>query len=189
MGYTTDYFGEVSVEPPLNQAEIEYLDSFARSRRMDRELGPYFVDGRDEGPGPDKIYDHNCPPVGQPGLWCQWVPEHNGTVIQWDGGEKFYNAQEWMKYIIDHFLKPDCLAKDTLLFLQANHICSGEIFARGEEIDDTWYLIVENNKVFTAPQKVNVGAKEAVDWDTVGGKSAEWGYRARREERERDAAG
>ena len=45
MGYTTDFSGHVTVEPPLNDVEVAFLSKFAETRRMDREEGPYFVDG------------------------------------------------------------------------------------------------------------------------------------------------
>lgn len=45
MGYTTTFEGSVSVVPPLNDQEIEFLNKFAETRRMRRNSGPYFVDG------------------------------------------------------------------------------------------------------------------------------------------------
>src|SRR5690606_24127779 len=118
-------------------------------RRMNRKNGPYFVAGTgDYGQGDDPgIINFNQPPEGQPGLWCQWVPTGDGTATVWDGGENFYDSDDWMEYIIDHFLKPGALAKDKLPFLQANHICNGNIDAQGEETDDRWRLVVKNNKV------------------------------------------
>ena len=147
MGYTTEFSGSISIEPPLNEDEIAYLEKFARTRRMNRKKGPYFVDGSGfagQGHDPD-IIDCNQPPPGQPGLWCQWVPDGDG--IEWDGGEKFYDSAEWMKYIIDHFLRPGAHAASELPFLQANHTCNGVIKAQGEDIDDRWKLIVEDNEV------------------------------------------
>ena len=52
-----------------------------------------------------------------------------------------------MQYLIDHFLKPNAIAKDALPFLQANHTLNGEIFAQGEEPDDVWKLVVTDNVV------------------------------------------
>jgi hypothetical protein len=157
MGYTTEFSGHVTVEPPLNQEEIDYLNAFSRSRRVKRTRGPYFAEDFDSGvwrqegpisPGKqDDVIDGNSPPEGQPGLWCQWVPSDDGTRIEWDGGEKFYSSVEWMSYSINHFLKPDCYAKGELPFLQANHICNGEIEAEGEESGDVWKLVVTNNRV------------------------------------------
>ena len=104
MGYTTDFVGRIDVVPALNAEEIEYINKFADTRRMDRANGPYFVDGDEQDNGPDVIYDHNSPPEGQPGLWCHWVPNDDGTAIEWDGGEKFNHSAEWMAYLIEHFL-------------------------------------------------------------------------------------
>lgn len=41
----------------------------------------------------------------QPGFWCQWTPNDEGNILAWDGGEKFYNYVEWLKYYIEHFFK------------------------------------------------------------------------------------
>ena len=149
MGYTTDFDGEVSIDPPLNAEEISFLRKFNNTRRMAREKGPYYVDGSGMC-GQDResdITDYNSPPRGQPGLWCQWIPSDDGTIIVWDGGEKFYNAEEWMEYIIDHFLAPNAKAKKQLPFLQANHTVNGTIHAQGEERGDIWAIVVTDNIV------------------------------------------
>lgn len=151
MGYTTEFSGSVRVDPPLNEEEVAFLTKFSGTRRMNRTNGPYFVDGTGyagQGDDPD-IIGFNQPPPGQPSLWCQWVPTDDSAGIEWDGGEKFYDAAEWMQYIIDHFLKPGAYAKSQLPFLQANHVVSGVIEAQGEEMDDRWKLVVEGNKVST----------------------------------------
>ena len=155
MGYTTEFSGSVKIEPPLSAAEIAFLTKFNQTRRMDRKNGPYFVEGSgDFGQAQDPdVIDYNRPPSGQPGLWCQWTPSEDGTSIEWDGGEKFYNAAEWMKYLIDHFLKPDCVAKSALPFL-TGHACNGEIEAEGEEPGDRWRLIVADNVVSVASGEV-----------------------------------
>ena len=151
MGYTTEFFGHVAVDPPLFEEEITFLMKFSRTRRMNRTNGPYFVDGNGfmgQDRDPD-IIDYNNPPTGQPGLWCQWVPTDDGAGIEWDGGQKFYDSVEWMKYLIDHFIGSDPLAKGTLPFLNA-HTVNGRIRAEGEDRDDNWTLVVENNVVSIA---------------------------------------
>ena len=150
MGYTTEFVGSISITPPLNQQEIDYLEKFSETRRMDCEQGPYYVDrgglaGQDNSdPG---IRDYNRPPAGQPGLWCNWVPTEDGTAIQWNEAEKFYNSKEWMAYLIDHFLRSGAHAAGELHFLQANHVLNGTIKAQGEDIEDRWKLVVEDNVV------------------------------------------
>jgi hypothetical protein len=133
MGYTTEFSGRVEVIPPLDKEEIEFLTKFSRTRRMARRKGPYFVDGAGfAGQSHEAdVTDYNEPPAGQPSLWCQWIPTEDGAFIQWDGGEKFYGSSDWMKYIIEHFLKPDAIGRGELRFLKP-HICNGEIEASGE---------------------------------------------------------
>lgn len=124
MGYTTTFRGRIEIQPPLNEHEIKYLKDFAGTRRMNRNLGPYFTDTGDgdggflSGHGQSRredIIDYNSPFPGddagnlaQPGLWCQWVPTDDGTALVWDGVEKFYHSREWMEYIIHTFLRPGC---------------------------------------------------------------------------------
>lgn len=150
MGYTTDFEGRIEIEPALNAEEIAYLNKFSDSRRMDRENGPYFVDGSGmsgQGGGPDEVYEHNHPHPSQPGLWCQWVPTDDGTALVWDCGEKFSESAEWMQYIMDHFIGFSPAAKSVLPFLQG-HCCNGTISAQGEDPSDSWLLEVRDNQVF-----------------------------------------
>ncbi|MFB6881438.1 hypothetical protein ACFCY8_11465 [Streptomyces noursei] len=153
LGYTTEFTGTVTVSPPLNAHEIAYLRKFACTRRMMRTRGPYFADGSGsfgQGNDPD-IIDFNRPPQGQPGLWCQWVPTGDGAGIEWDEDEKFYDAEEWMRYLIDHFLRPGAHAQRHAEFekFTFNHTVDGEIYAQGEDPEDQWILYVTDNTVTT----------------------------------------
>jgi hypothetical protein len=149
MGYQTDFDGQINIVPPLNEKEIAYLNNFSKSRRMDCEQGPYYVDRGGfmgqlhEDP---MIRNYNQPPEGQPNLWCQWVPTEDGTAIVWDEGEKFYESDKWMKYLIEHFLGENPKAKSELSFLEG-HTLNGTIEAMGEKHDDRWDLIVRDNVV------------------------------------------
>lgn len=148
MGYSTDFSGEILVEPPLSAEEIAHLNKFSTTRRMDCIKGPYYIDGTGLF-GQDSeadVRDSNQPPKGQPGLWCQWVPSEDGKAIGWDGNEKFYHADKWMEYIITHFVGSAPLAKTSLPFLQG-HTLNGTILAQGEDITDRWQLIVKCNIV------------------------------------------
>jgi hypothetical protein len=152
VGYHTEFEGRVYITPPLNPQEIAYLTEFSETRRMKREMGPYFIGGTGyAGQGRDKdIEDYNSPPSGQPGLWCGWEPTEDGTAIKWNRREKFYSSTEWMRYLIDHFLKPSGLAKETPGFegFTFDHTVAGVIHAEGEEEEDIWDLVVWNNHVW-----------------------------------------
>jgi hypothetical protein len=160
MGYTTEFSGSIAVDPPLDEAEIKYLRKFTETRRMNRRKGPYYVDGAGfmgQYREPD-VTDYNQPPKGQPGLWCHWVPTDDGTAIEWDGGEKFYDSEEWMAYLIEHFIGSNPLAKPQLPFLRS-HVLNGTIDAQGEESDDRWRLVVKDNAVSAVSGKWS--------WDTT----------------------
>lgn len=71
----------------------------------------------------------------QPGLWCQWVPNVDGSEIEWDGGEKFTEYEEWLNYIIRHFLAP------------WGYQLNGEMGWSGDESEDHGVLYVRDNVV------------------------------------------
>lgn len=167
MGYTTYFDGAVEIVPPLNEQEVAYLEKFANTRRMHRKNGPYFVDGKGFA-GQDReddVIDYNRPDPSQPGLWCQWTPgvsrDAEGNEVhdrvEWDEGEKFYDATEWMRYLVDHFIGENPLAKlnnpEEFSFLQG-HICNGTIHAEGEEPGDIWKIVVKDNVVTKHQAKV-----------------------------------
>lgn len=160
MGYHTDFSGEFTCTPALTPEQVAYLKAFNETRRMRRNTtqtvklpdpkreavglpvgidGGYFVGapgfmGEDHTPD---VTDHNRPPSGQPGLWCQWTPSEDGTLIVWDEGEKFYDYVDWIKYLITHFLTPWGVK------------LNGTVDWAGEEQGDIGKIIVENNSVRT----------------------------------------
>ena len=156
MGYSTQYWGVVYVHPVLNASERRYLSTFATTRRMASTLGPYYV-GRPGPYGQDHtpdIIDDNAPPEGQPNLWCQWVPTLDGVALQWNGQEKFYDADLWMRYLIDHFLREGAVASDEadpqFLDFGFNHRCNGMVFALAVPeggVIDAWRIDVVDNAV------------------------------------------
>jgi hypothetical protein len=108
MGYTTDFDGQFELDKPLTVSQVETLKAFADERH----------DGQ-----------------GFPGIWCQWVANHDGTGICWDGNEKFYNYTEWLAYVIENFLDKWGLT------------LNGEVTWQGEDAGDIGMLRVVNNDV------------------------------------------
>jgi len=158
MGYTTDFEGHFAITPPLTPEHRCYLLAFSGTRRMQREAhlvekyrdrdrslvglpvgleGGYFVGGGGyAGQANDaSIIDYNHPPTGQPGLWCQWVPNDDGSRLEWNGAEKFYYYVEWLEYLIEHFFTP------------WGYVLNGVVRWRGEDFDDIGRLIVDHNVV------------------------------------------
>lgn len=136
MGFTTVFWGAVGIAPALNRRERSYLRRFAAIRRQRTSAGPYHAEPggllawRRRRP---EILDHDTPPEGQPNLWCQWVPARGGAELRWDGREKFYDAADWMRYLVDHFLRPGALAAGAgdprLAGFTFDHRCDGTVFA------------------------------------------------------------
>lgn len=161
MGYSTDFYGHFTVDPPLKAEHAAYLRAFNNTRRMKRDalkaaLRPdpkreavglpvgdeagYFVGEPPSRPiempkhaVADDVVDYNTPPEGQPGLWCQWIPGPDGTTIEWDGGEKFYCYAEWLQYLLDHFL------------LGWGYKLGGVVEFQGEDFGDSGELEITDN--------------------------------------------
>ena len=159
MGYTTNFKGKFKVSTPLNQDQINYLEAFSSTRRMRRDEkklasmpdpirkavglpvgfdGEYYVGGSSEnfGQNYDKsVLDNNQSPSNQPGLWCDWTCTEDGKYIQWNGSEKFYYYNDWLHYLIDHFLTP------------WGKKLNGKITWKGEDRGDKGVIVVEDNVV------------------------------------------
>jgi hypothetical protein len=141
----------------LRREHANYLWVFSRTRRMRRDPGKALLLadpvremvglplGEDAGyftgvtvgagQGDESILDYNRPPKGQPGLWCQWIPNGDDTAIVWDGGEKFYNYVAWLEYLLDHFLRP------------WGYLLNGAVSWRGEQESDRGIIHVRENTI------------------------------------------
>src|SRR5688572_14017013 len=175
MGYTTTFTGHVTIDPPLNPHEIRYLERYAGTRHEHRTKGPFLLtDTGDPVPGTRGWAD---PFPGLPGYWCKWVPVENGSAIQWNEVEKFYDADKWMAYLIDTFLKPGATIAQVsewdypsdFSHFTFDHVVNGTIEAEGEEPDDVWRLEVRDNAVYTVhlmvqPEYGDVDPADLDDW-------------------------
>ena len=148
MGYTTDFAGRFELDKPLAPKMKKFLTMLNETRRMKRNVdeafgidGEFFVFGTgDYGQNNDStIVDFNQQPSTQPSLWCQWVPNEDGTAIEWDGGEKFYAYSEWLFYIINKILAPN------------GYTLNGTVIWQGEETGDVGKIHVVDNVVTVAP--------------------------------------
>lgn len=113
MGYTTEFDGFITIEPPLEEPQLSQWRALCANDPRD-DLQP-----------------------GMPRSYCQWEVSADGSKISWDGGEKFYDSPEWMRYLLIRYVIP------------TGRTANGVIMAQGEEVGDVWRLIVEQNEVFT----------------------------------------
>ena len=156
MGYTTEFYGSIGFNKPITMELANYINEFSRVRHIKRDAekikevypnweelcfngrlgneGEFFIGEKSFSERDASIIDYNRPPNSQPGLWCQWIINEDGELA-WDGNEKFYEYEEWMKYLIKHFFDP------------SGYILNGEIEFQGEDRDDFGFICVKNNVV------------------------------------------
>jgi hypothetical protein len=162
VGYDTDFDGQVTITPPLSVGEVAFLKKFAKTRHCSCQVSPFTANesyicspafGRNGGCRGSHL--------GNPGYYCKWEPSEDGTVVEWGGREKFYDGEEWMRFLINSFLKPgaDIFFEDAgapgdqhvsaakAVFNLNGHVLNGVIDAQGEESDDQWRLVVKDNVV------------------------------------------
>jgi len=136
MGHYIEFDGVFTCAPTLTPNQVNYLKAFAETRHLKRDAtataqlpdlrrqavglpvgdeGGYFVSddhGHWEGNhhvAPAHyatVLDPSKPPIGQPDLYCKWVPSEDGTSIEWNGAENFDAYLQWLEYLIMHFLQP-----------------------------------------------------------------------------------
>lgn len=188
MGYTTDFYGSFEFNKPVEPWLVEYVNRFSKTRRMKRnpekikelfpnweqlcfmgnlgEEGEYFVGGLGFC-GQDKdasIIDRNDPSRTQPGLWCQWIINEAGNCLEWDGGEKFYEYEEWLEYLIDNFFEP------------LGYVLNGDVEWQGEYDDDLGVIHVVNN-VIDIEYGVHIHSMSKMDTDDMIKELEKRGYK------------
>lgn len=158
MGYTTWFNGSLTFNKPVTEELKTYINQFSNVRHMKRDVdkikelypnwidncykgnlgyeGEYFVGGCGTFGCSynEDVTDYNCPPLGVPGLWCQWII-NDDDELEWDGNEKFYDYVEWIDYLINKIFEPE------------GYILNGTIEFEGEDRDDRGYIKVTNNIV------------------------------------------
>ena len=105
MGYTTTFVGAFKIEPPLSYEHRAELRA-----RIEDEEWPEVVGF----PKP-------------PNAYCQWRPTPDGSGLEWDKNEKFYDYEQWIAFLAS-YLKPK------------GYGVSGSVRFRGESIDDAGVL-------------------------------------------------
>jgi hypothetical protein len=152
MGYTTIFTGDFKLDRPIPDNLFNYHKQFSRMRHTAKNnekleemgYGPaehfgYEGEYAIANDSPSITIDSNRPPASQPGLWCHWIPGEDQQSILWDGVEKFYEATNWLAYLISHFYAP------------RGFIINGIVNAQGEGSDDQYHIVVENNVIQCFP--------------------------------------
>lgn len=159
MGYNTKFNGGFEITPSLEYKHKNYLNFFRYTRRMKRDAaiaetlpdqsrldvdlpigqdGCFYVgshlDGTYGQTNDKSVVDYNNS-GNMPSLWCQWTPSEDGSRLEWDGGEKFYNYTGWLQFLITNFFEP------------WGYKLNGTVDWHGEDSDDFGKIIIENNNM------------------------------------------
>lgn len=110
MSYTTYFEGAFDLNKKLTKKHIKDLNAFAEEQ-------------------------HEDPGQGYPGIWCNWAPSEDGSQIEWNQAEKFYNYTEWLKWLIENKLQP------------WGYVLNGTVNWRGEDFLDIGVIEVSNNDI------------------------------------------
>lgn len=70
------------------------------------------------------------------------TPSDDGTAIEWDEGEKFYDYVGWIQYLIKHFFGP------------WGYVLNGSVTWEGESKGDMGRIIITDNAVSTQKGRV-----------------------------------
>lgn len=165
MPYDASYTGQLRIEPPLNPTEQKALSSFLGSRRIRTVAGP--LDSRKLDSTHFDVLDYNRPPEGQPSLWTGLRIANDGEVLEWNGEEKPGDLTAWIRYLIDHLLKPRAAfldlmyevgPKDLLRGFTFDHVVNGQLV--GTSRGEVWAIRVQDNDVVTTDMVAPVITEE-----------------------------
>lgn len=154
MGYHTEFYGHFDFDRKVEENHANYLRKFSDIRHIRRKAemieplpdpvreavqlpvgfeGQFYLSG-DDYKGED-IITANEPSKPQPGLWCDWTVSEDGTKLEWNGGEKFYEYIPWLYYLISTFIVP------------WGYVLNGTVKYHGEHPADYGKIIVKDNKM------------------------------------------
>jgi hypothetical protein len=147
-----NYTGELTIEPPLNDAEKKALGIFFEVRHPRTVNGPLDIRKSLTANHPD-VTGWNTPAQDMPGLHCDLEVSDTGT-LKWNGHDDAGDLTPWVKYVVDYFLRPSgvfsekakLVAEDDLLYsFTFDHTVNGVI--QGVDGPEIWRIHVKANEV------------------------------------------
>jgi hypothetical protein len=183
MGFSTKYLGRLDIEPHLNESEVEWLRAYAAidrrhyTERYEVAMNPRAVAlqrwrreeaGEEAGeavaPDPDP-FTSLTPLDGSPYPHLDWEPCVQGCCLVWEGTEKSRMAEDWLQYLIDHFLRPGAHARTDhrpdFKDFTFDHVVSGIIAAERDDTRELFLIVCEDNTI----RRETLVAPDVMPWD------------------------
>ena len=151
MGYQTSYLGRLDIEPPLNDAEVEWLTAFHHTSRDLHPHDPYEVPMHPRAERSEVDGIGPSPDLHAAALrFCDWGPTPNGMCLRWHEADKSNGALRELSYLIEHFLRPGARAstdgRADFEEFTFDHVVSGVIAAERSDGRLT-LLVAEDNEL------------------------------------------
>lgn len=191
MGFSTTYLGRLDIEPPLNDAEVQWLCAYAE---IDRR---YFTDPYEVPMNPRAFlleqsqqqeeerlaaaarptkrgrrtkardaFTTLMPGDGSPYPHLDWKPCPTGCCLGWDfTTEKSRMAEAWLQYLIDQFLRPGAVASTSgspdFDTFTFDHVLKGTIAAERDDTRELWLIRCVDNQIVTE----RIVGPDPMPWD------------------------
>lgn len=115
-----------------------------------------------------------APLDGSPYPHLDWTPCVDGCCLTWDSRtEKSRMAQEWLQYLIDHFLRPGALARTStrpdFAHFTFDHLVNGTIAAERDDTRELWLISCRDNEIST----LQLVPPDSMPWDLADPKGSE----------------
>lgn len=155
MSHDTEYLGHLTVTPPLNPAEVEWLSGFADWGAIS-DGDPYRLPMNPRAELVHAFAQRNGA-MRQPGIvpagvrdWRVWA---NGVGISWQRAPNSNDAEATMRFLVDHYLRPDARAKhlggDDFAQFTFDHRLDGVVAAWRSDTEELYLIRVEDNEIYT----------------------------------------
>ena len=154
MEHHTTYLGQLRLDPPLSDAELDWLRSFAEwgggptGDPFDVPMNPRaeLADGAGWGGYPD---GRDRPRTGIPGGVRDWVPCDQGCHLMWRPAPCSNDALLALRFLVDHYLGPRALARgrgpvfDDFTF---DHRVDGVLAGHRDDTEELFLLRAEDGR-------------------------------------------
>jgi hypothetical protein len=164
MGHSTTYLGRLDVTPPLNASEIDWLRAYAAADRRcysdtyDVAMNPRahareVYAAAEASPQRSSFTELLSRGQEAPGARCDWVPCGEGCCLSWQRTEKSNIGEQWLRFIVDHFLRPNAHASSSMNAdfeaFTFDHVASGTIAAERDDSRELYLIRAEDNAIWT----------------------------------------
>lgn len=152
MGFSTEYLGFVTITPPLNRAEAEWLTGFADWGGLP-DGDPFRLPMNPRAAIAQAFRDRGgsmSSPGGIPSGVYDWRVCEHGDRIMWRRMEKSNDAEQALSFLVDHYLGHSAKAKNSdnpdFADFTFDHHLDGVVAGQRDDTDELFLLRVRNSE-------------------------------------------